>query len=65
MNTYQVVCYPEGWSSANSAPTFTVLAKEFVIDSEYIVFVDDETPQKAVFVVPHAAVPVVTRTAAG
>jgi hypothetical protein len=42
-----------------------VTAQEFLIDSEYIIFVDDQQPQKAVFAVPHAAVPVVTRTAVG
>jgi hypothetical protein len=65
VNTYSVVCYPEGWSSSSPAPVFVVQAKEFLIDADYIVFVDDEVPQKAVFAVPHAAVPVVTRTAAG
>lgn len=65
MNTYSVVCYPEGWSSSSPAPVFMVTAQEFLIDSEYIIFVDDQQPQKAVFAVPHAAVPVVTRTAVG
>ena len=65
MNTYQVKFFPEGWSTSVTPLGYmeTVVAQEFVIDADYIVFVDDQQPQKAVFVIPHAACPVVTRTA--
>jgi hypothetical protein len=67
VNTYQVTYFPEGWNPA-AAPLGcmqTVTAAEFLIDAEYVIFVDDATPPKAVFAIPHSAIPVILRTAVG
>ena len=65
MNTYTVQFFPDGWSpsATPNGYTVTVQAHEFMTSEDYVVFVDDSAPPRAVFALPHEAVPIITRTA--
>jgi hypothetical protein len=64
MNTYTVTYYPSGPTTSAPVPVVvSVVAKEFVVSEQFVVFVDDSTPGQSVFAVPIYVSPVIQLTA--
>lgn len=62
MNTYTISWYPPGQSAA-PWPSVSVMAKEFIFGDQYVLFMDDSSPAKAILSVPHHVLPVIQRVA--
>lgn len=61
MNTYSVTYYPPG--ATRQPVTVTVQATDFVVQEDYVSFLDADTNNQAVLAIPRATYPIVTRTA--